>query len=306
MSILISTGPQPLRTTPLPLRAAHGARPTTAPDDRLATSANGVYCARRHDIGRRAPGAEPAMRINRLDINNFRCFDERSFTFHERFTLLVGANATGKTAVLDALAVALGAALIPVPHALSGSIHHRDVRRTYQQIGETGHFREHYPARIEAHGSIEKHSVIWTRALRSAKSRTTRGGSRAIREAMNQLVQGSASHDDVLLPYIGYYGTGRLWREQRLLSEGGIDPARRSSRYVGYQNCLTRARRLDTSRPGSSASPSSRLGEAPSQLSRPSFVLLPIASKKLSPPISISRRTISSSSSRPTGFRFVH
>ncbi len=179
------------------------------------------------------------MRINRLDINNFRCFDERSFTFHERFTLLVGANATGKTSVLDALAVALGAALIPVPHALSGSIHHRDVRRTYQQIGETGHFREHYPARIEAHGSIEKHSVIWTRALRSAKSRTTRGGSRAIREAMNQLVQGSASHDDVLLPYIGYYGTGRLWREQRLLSEGGIDPARRSSRYVGYQNCLT-------------------------------------------------------------------
>ena len=179
------------------------------------------------------------MRINRLDLNNFRCFDERSFTFHERFTLLVGANATGKTAVLDALAVALGAALIPVPHALSGSIHHRDVRRTYQQIGETGHFLEHYPARIEAHGSIDKHSVTWTRALMSAKSRTTRGGSRAIREAMNQLVQRSASHDDVLLPYIGYYGTGRLWREQRLLSEGGIDPARRSSRYFGYQNCLT-------------------------------------------------------------------
>lgn len=179
------------------------------------------------------------MRINRLDINNFRCFDERSFTFHERFTLLVGANATGKTAVLDALAVALGAALIPVPHALSGSIHHRDVRRTYQQIGETGHFQEHYPAHIEAHGSIEKRCVTWTRALKSAKSRTTRGGSRAVREAMNQLVQGSASHDDVLLPYIGYYGTGRLWREQRLLSEGGIDPARRSSRYVGYQNCLT-------------------------------------------------------------------
>ena len=179
------------------------------------------------------------MRIDRLDLASFRCFDERSFRFHERFTLLIGANATGKTAVLDALAVALGAALIPVPHALSGSIHRRDVRRTHQQIGETGHFLEHYPARIEAHGSIENLNVTWTRALMSPKSRTTRGGSRSIREAMNQLVQRSATHDDVLLPYIGYYGTGRLWREQRLLSEGGIDPARRSSRYVGYQNCLT-------------------------------------------------------------------
>ena len=95
------------------------------------------------------------MRINHLDLSNFRCFKERSFAFHQRFTLLIGANATGKTAILDALAVALGAALIPVPHAPNGPIRYRDVRRTHHPIGETGHFTEHYPVRVEARGSIE-------------------------------------------------------------------------------------------------------------------------------------------------------
>ncbi len=56
---------------------------------------------------------------------------------------------------------------------------------------------------------------------------------------MNQLVGRSTHHDDVVLPYIGYYGTGRLWLEQRWSLERTVDPAKRSSRYVGYHNCLT-------------------------------------------------------------------
>ena len=178
------------------------------------------------------------MRIDRLHLTNFRCFDERTFAFHEQFTLLIGANATGKTAVLDALAVALGAALAPVPHALSGSIRRRDVRRTYRLLGETGYFVEHYPTRIDARGSIDSHEIDWTRTLPSAKSQTTRGGTRTIRGAMNRLLQRSAQHGDVILPYMGYYGTGRLWLERRLASRKSIDPAGRNSRYVGYRNCL--------------------------------------------------------------------
>ena len=53
------------------------------------------------------------MNIDRLDIQNFRCFEDRTFAFDHRFTLLIGTNATGKTATLDALAIALGAVLTP-------------------------------------------------------------------------------------------------------------------------------------------------------------------------------------------------
>ena len=184
------------------------------------------------------------MRIDSLDIRNFRCFGERTFSFDPHFTLLIGANASGKTAILEALTVALGAALISVPHAPSRPIHHRDVRRTYRPAGETGHFVEHYPARIEASGSLGTSELVWARELKSANSRTTRGHTRAMRSAMGALLRRSDDDEFVALPYIGYYGTGRLWQEQRRPAEGTIEPAGRHSRYSGYRLCLT---------PGSSA-----------------------------------------------------
>lgn len=48
------------------------------------------------------------MRIDRLEVENFKCFAKESFELHPRMTVFVGENGTGKTAVLDALAVAAG------------------------------------------------------------------------------------------------------------------------------------------------------------------------------------------------------
>ena len=179
------------------------------------------------------------MRIDRLDIQNFRCFADQTFVFDPRFTLLIGANGTGKTAILDALAVALGAALIPIPHVRIKGIGHRDVRRTYRFTGETGHFVEHYPARIEASGTVGERELVWVRELKSAKSQTTRAGAYAIRQAMGDLVRRSTDNDRIAFPYIGYYGTNRFWLEQRPTAKGKVDPVGRSSRYIGYQTCLT-------------------------------------------------------------------
>ena len=58
---------------------------------------------------------------------------------------------------------------------------------------------------------------------------------------MGALVRQSTDNDNTTLPYIGYYGTGRLWLEQRLTAEGNMAPTVRCSRYTGYRNCLTPA-----------------------------------------------------------------
>ena len=178
------------------------------------------------------------MRIDRLEIRNFRCFEHRAFEFDPRFTLLIGANATGKTAVLEALAVALGAVLTPVPDAASRGIGRRDVRRIYRFAGETGHFEDQYPARIEAGGSFGGRELVWVRELKSAKSRTTRGETREIRRAMSDLIRQSIDNDHTVYPCIGYYGTDRFGLGQRRTAKG-VDPSGRNSRYIGYQGCLT-------------------------------------------------------------------
>lgn len=179
------------------------------------------------------------MHIDRLDIENFRCFEDRTFVFDPQFTLLIGANATGKTAILDALAIALGAALISVPDTRSRGIGRRDVRRTYRFSGETGHFVEHYPARIEASGTVGGSKLVWVRELKSAKSWTTRKGTYAIRQVIGGLVRRSTDDDRIVFPYIGYYGTNRFWLDQRPTAKGKVDRVGRNSRYIGYKGCLT-------------------------------------------------------------------
>ena len=46
------------------------------------------------------------MRIDSLTLHNYRCFDEVRVEFNERLTVLVAPNGGGKTAILDAIAVA--------------------------------------------------------------------------------------------------------------------------------------------------------------------------------------------------------
>jgi recombinational DNA repair ATPase RecF len=49
-----------------------------------------------------------SMRIDRVEIGNFKKFSDYTLDLHPQFTLLVGDNGTGKTTILDALAIAAG------------------------------------------------------------------------------------------------------------------------------------------------------------------------------------------------------
>jgi hypothetical protein len=73
------------------------------------------------------------MRIDRLELRNFKKFAEMTFEFPRSlnaapdtgsFHVLIGENGSGKTSVLDALAVALGVWLVkvrPTESALRGN-----------------------------------------------------------------------------------------------------------------------------------------------------------------------------------------
>ena len=47
------------------------------------------------------------MKIRQLELQNFRCFDQKTFEFSDQFNVFIGDNATGKTAILDALAIGI-------------------------------------------------------------------------------------------------------------------------------------------------------------------------------------------------------
>ncbi len=43
------------------------------------------------------------MRIDKLHLTNFKCFEDQSFAFHPNFNLIIGENASGKSSLLEAI-----------------------------------------------------------------------------------------------------------------------------------------------------------------------------------------------------------
>lgn len=50
------------------------------------------------------------MKIQKINIKHYRCFEDKEISFHPQFNVIIGENGSGKTAVLDAIAkfVAIG------------------------------------------------------------------------------------------------------------------------------------------------------------------------------------------------------
>ena len=89
------------------------------------------------------------MRIDRIELRNFKKFAQATFEFPRpvngpadagSFHVLIGENGTGKTSILDAVAVALGIWLERVPDSLLANSYRRlttnDKRLTATRHGD--------------------------------------------------------------------------------------------------------------------------------------------------------------------------
>ena len=52
------------------------------------------------------------MKVRTLRLHNYRKFKDYVFRFNSKFTVLIGDNASGKTSILDAIAIMIGSFLM--------------------------------------------------------------------------------------------------------------------------------------------------------------------------------------------------
>jgi predicted ATP-binding protein involved in virulence len=183
------------------------------------------------------------MRIDRLHIENFKKFARQSFELHPQFTLLVGENGSGKTSVLDALAVAAGVWLVEAPDTMlynSGrNILPTEIRLEPERRGDRVQFPERRPVVVRATGVIgEKENVSWTRQVREGGKRTSNVEAKQALAHVKEIYARDGAGEHVLCPVLAYYGAGRAWlpSNERIPKDAKSNgPARR---WAAFYDCF--------------------------------------------------------------------
>ncbi|MBE9070808.1 AAA family ATPase [Leptolyngbya cf. ectocarpi LEGE 11479] len=190
------------------------------------------------------------MRIDRLEIKNFKKFSEHSLELHPQFTLLVGDNGTGKTSVLDALAIAAGVWLVKVPDSnLANSrrnILSTEIRLEAVEAGDRTQFVECKPVQVNATGCIgNQHDIHWLRQIRQGGAKTSNTDAKEAVEIITQLFEQDRRGEDVWFPVIAYYGAGRAWlpsnERRKKAKQNGASP---SHRWEAFYDCFEERIRL--------------------------------------------------------------
>ncbi|MCX6620778.1 MAG: AAA family ATPase [Acidobacteria bacterium] len=179
------------------------------------------------------------MRIDHLSIRNFNGFESREFSFHPRFNLLVGDNATGKTSVLDALAVSAGGWFLGIPGFEKGpGIRPEEVRVVAHPHADSFTFEKQFVSRIECRGVVMGNSLRWGRELRREGGRTTSLDAKAISDVASDAEQRVRAGEPITLPLICAYGTERLWFEKGHHARNSGAASGLPSRLDGYRDCF--------------------------------------------------------------------
>jgi predicted ATP-binding protein involved in virulence len=170
------------------------------------------------------------MKLKRLSVMNFRAFENLEIEFGDKLTLLVGENGSGKTSVLDSIAVGLGSVLSLLPEVNGISFRKGDIK---QENGKLAPFTQ-----IMLRSN--KEGVLWNRIERKKGQRipmtATRIGLVPLKRYIEEVVLDPwRKEEPFVLPVFSYYGVGRALLEVPFRRRGF---PKSHDRFESLNNCL--------------------------------------------------------------------
>ena len=185
-----------------------------------------------------AKQGDKAMRLKSVKLVNYRCFTDAEIEFDKHITLLIGKNGTGKSAILDAVAVSVSTFLLGIDGGGSRNILKDDARYEFHDLNGTIDPQHQFPVSIESNGDcLNQQNVKWVRSLNSESGKTTIKDAGELtglaKKAQNQIMTGDKS---LVLPLISYYGIGRLYAKKK--EKRNLKALTEFKRQAGYVDCM--------------------------------------------------------------------
>lgn len=184
------------------------------------------------------------MKLHQIELKNFRLFKDFTCSFESDLTVLVGQNGLGKTSLLDAITIAFGQFVGGFGTGHDVGIRNDDIRLekflTASNIGSPVSSSEYMelqlPVTIESSIFKDQSTISCVRTRNTLKGRTTQV--KELKEWAHDFQIAVRNGEQISLPLLAYYGTGRLWAQKRLTENKKPTSAIHTSRLDGYIDCM--------------------------------------------------------------------
>ena len=156
------------------------------------------------------------MMIEKMSVKNFRKFKELNIELAPQMSVIAGNNAAGKSSILEALAIGVGSFFLGIEAVPSPGIKKTDVRFISRNTGSVTDRQPQFPVTIQCEGEVNGKPISWLRSLNTDSKYTTYGDAGQIKNIASDIQKEIRNgNEDVILPLISYYGTGRLWAQNK-------------------------------------------------------------------------------------------
>jgi len=168
------------------------------------------------------------MILKNIQLTNFRCFKQISVDLHPRLNVFVGENGQGKTAILDGIAVGLGAVLSHLPDVKGINFRSTDRWQELPTLSGGSLLNPTQPVKQAPYVRVRLEStdgITWDRTEKRDSSKQTQQQIpsdkklRELHDFMEHIINDIQAGLPTNMPVMVYYGTDRAGRSSLSMTQ---------------------------------------------------------------------------------------